>query len=206
MIRKIETQTDRQTKQRRLNIILGIIIVALMIFSTLGYAILGNGSSESEKKYGNYKFIQTATGWQVTLKDFNNKNLITNYLPGEVLNYTGTGADTYYYSGRTVYVVVASQQEAQSTSEILVNINDLVSRIQFACSYDNENSSFCQESNLPLKDCSDSGSDTTIIKVDSNSTKSSYSYEGGCLILKGQGSDFIKMSDNFLFRMFKVIQ
>jgi hypothetical protein len=121
------------------------------------------------------------------------------------LNYSGTGADLYYYNGKIVYVVVTSQQDVQLGSEILTNLNGIVSRIQFACSYDNENSTFCRDYNLPLKDCSDATSDTPVIKIDSNSTVPSYSYNSGCLTLTGQGSEFIKMSDNFLFKLFGII-
>ena len=206
MLKKIETQTNKETKQKRLNIIIGIIIVALMVFSTVGYALLENNSSSSENKYGDYKFTQTTDGWQVTLKSFNNKNLVTNYLPGEVLNFSGTGSELYHYDGKTIYVVVSSQQDIQLSLEILKNMQDRVARIQFACSYDNENLAFCQERNLPLKDCSDATSSMPIIKIDSNSTVSSYNFDQNCLILKGQGSDFIKMSDNFLFKMFGIIQ
>ncbi len=205
MLKKIETKSGKEIKKRRLNIIIGVMIVALMVFSSVGYAILENDSNSSGSSYGGYKFVQTNNGWQVTLASFSNKNLITNYLPEEVLNYSGTGADIYYYNSKILYVIISSQQDAQLSSEILRNINDLVSRVQYACSYDNENSSFCQETNLPLKDCSDGTSSTTIIKIDSNSSSTSYNYNQNCLTLNGQGTEFIKMSDNFLFKMFGII-
>jgi hypothetical protein len=204
MMKKLETQSDKESKQRRLRIIIGVIIVALMVFSSLGYAIIQQDSGSSENKYGNYKFVQTSTGWQVNLKDYG-KTLYTNYLPQEVLNFSGNGTDLYYYNSKKAYVVISSQQDAQLSSEILTNINDVVSRIQFACSYENENSSFCQETNLPLKDCSDAGYEVVVFKINSSSNIASYNYNQGCLILNGQGNDFIRMSDNFLFKLFKVI-
>lgn len=204
MLKKIETQADMEKKKRRTNIVIGIIIVALMVFSSVGYALLENNSG-NQNKYGNYKFTQTSNGWQVTLKNYN-LNLDTTYLPQEVLNYSGTGTSLSYYSNKAIYTVVTSQQDIQLASEILVNLNGFASRIQFACPHSQENSSFCQSSNLPLKDCSDADLNTAIIVIDSNSTVPSYNYSSSCLTLKGQGSDFIKMSDNFLFKLFGIIQ
>jgi hypothetical protein len=212
-MKKLEVRSEKESKKRRNNLIIGIIIVALMVFSSLGYVIVERTTgSETGNEYNGYEFVKVSSGtyggWQTILKSFSDKKLVTSYLPQDVLNYSGTGADLFYFSGRTMYIIVSSQSDIQASYDFLYNLNGVVSRMQFACSYDNENSSFCQTSNFPLKSCDDTSYSTTVVKIDLNSTTTDYKINKSCYTLSGQegkGSDFVKMTDNLIFKLFGVI-
>jgi hypothetical protein len=209
MLRKIETKESRQKKQNNQSkLIIGLVILFLMVFSTLGYAIVQNNNPQTEgEKYGNYTFVRGASGWETTLKLFGNKVLSTSYLPREVLEVNSSPVDLFYFQDKIVYITVRNQQDVQTSVDLSKNLGSIFSRIQYACNYDEENSTFCIEANLPLKNCEDAGSNIVIL-IDSknfNSTVPSYTFKDSCLTIKGEGSGIMKAADNFIFRLFRII-
>ncbi len=210
MLKKIETHETRARKQRIRNTVIGAIIVFLMVFSTIGYVIVENNTVPTEgEKYGNYTFVKGDSGWETTLKSFSNKVLTTSYVPKEVLDVDSSVVDLFYFQDKTAYVVIRSQQDVQASIDIGRNLGTIFSRMQYACFKEEENSSFCLETNLPLKSCEDADFNNVIIIIDSknldNSTNPGYKFKDGCLTIKGEGSGIIKASDNFIFKLFKII-
>jgi len=210
MIKSLETRTDKEKKQRTRNIIIGIVIVALMILSTLGYVIVDRSGQEEQSQnnvYNSFKFVSGLEGWQTTI----GTNTITmSYLPQEVLDHNGTGVsstDLYGFSNKIVYLVISDEQEGYASIDLINNLKLVALRVQFACPIEAENSSFCQDKNLPIKSCDDADSVSKIIilKNETRSLNSTYDYKNSCLIINGQGSDVIKASDNFIYKLFGVL-
>lgn len=207
MIKKIETRESKEKKQRIRNTIIGIVIVALMILSTLGYVIMdrGNGGTgnQGNMSYNGFAFKQTQNGWQTTVQG---SNIITMYLPQEILDSNGTGnPSTYNFAGKIVYIDVSSEQEAYASYDLLRNLDLIAQRAQFACSQENENSSFCQDKNLPIESCDSLDSSSRLINIKTTNSSATYSSNNGCWTIEGQDSSLIKASDNFIFKLFGVI-
>lgn len=206
MLKKIETQAERAKKQQKRNLVIGMIIIFLMVFSSLGYVIVENNSSpEQGIKYGNYTFIPAGSAWQTNLSSFG-MLLTTTYLPGDVLDVNGSKADLFYVQDKIIYLDVSSQQDIQASIDLIRNLEPISSRMQFACSKENENSSFCIENNYPIKNCEEADSSSLIIIINSTNLNKGYEFKESCLVVNGQGSDIIKASDNFVFKLFRIIE
>jgi hypothetical protein len=207
MIKGLETRSEQQKRQRTRNIIIGTIIVVLMIMSTVGYVLVDRTSQEEQNgsnTYNGFKFLESINGWQTTV---GTNTLVISYLPQELMEFNGTGissSDLYGFTGKIVYIAISDEQEGYASSDLYNNLNLVALRVNFACPADKENSSFCQDRNLPIKSCDDASLDSKII-VFNNETKAGYEYKNSCLIIKGQGSEIIKASDNFIYKLFGVM-
>jgi hypothetical protein len=210
MIKGLETRTDKEKKQRTRNIIIGVVIVALMVLSTLGYVIVDRTGQEEQNAnnvYNGFKFIDSIEGWQTTI----GTNVITmSYLPQEVFDYNSTGvtsSDLYGFTNKVVYISISDEQQGYASIDLARNLKLVALRVQFACPIEAENSSFCQDNNLPIKGCDDASLDSKIIvfKNQTNQTLASYEYKDSCLVIKGQGSETTKASDNFIYKLFGVL-
>jgi hypothetical protein len=205
MLKRIETKTEKEKRQKIRNLIIGIIIVALMILSTLGYVIVERNTTESNKiEYNGFEFTSTQNGWQTEAQG---EQIVTAYLPEETLDVNSNVSGTlslYNFQGKTIYITISDEQESYGSYDLINDLNNMAKRIQFACSPENENSSFCKDKNLPIKSCDDVDQDSGVIEIKTNST-TSYLFKDGCLTIQGEGSGLIKASDNFIFKLFDII-
>ncbi|MCX6741841.1 MAG: hypothetical protein NTX24_01535 [Candidatus Pacearchaeota archaeon] len=206
MSKKIETREDSERKKRRTKLVIGIIIIVLMILSTIGFAMIENNQEVVDNTvYNGYKFTSTSSGWQTTVQG---QTITTSYFPTEVLNVTGSNVYAFDFTGKVVYIAVGSQEEVYDVNE-LGNLNNIAERSQFACQPEAENSSFCQESGLPIKSCEDVNSSNTarVIVINSNVTEpASYTYYNNCLTINAQSADLKIAVDNFIFKIFGIIK
>ncbi len=210
-MKSLETRAGQEKKQRIRNIIIGVIIVTLMVLSTLGYVIVDRSSQEEQNAntvYNGFKFVDSVNGWQTEV----GANILTmSYLPQEVMDFNGTGVssiDIAGFTNKVVYVVISDEQEGYASIDLFRNLALVALRVQFACPVEDEDSSFCQEKNLPIKSCDDASLDSKIILLKNETkdeTKTSYEYKDSCLSIYGQGSEIIKASDNFIYKLFGVM-
>ena len=61
-------------------VLMGLFIVAIMIFSVFGF-VLSYGSGQESLKYNNYKFVRTQLGVQTKI---NGENILFNFYPTQV--------------------------------------------------------------------------------------------------------------------------
>jgi hypothetical protein len=204
MLKPLETRTTKEKKQRTRNLIIGLIIAALMIFSTIGYALIDRAPPEEAKVYNNFTFAQGQYGWETTVQG---RKIITSYLPQNTLNISSNPNNFSLadIEGKTIYVLISNQSSRYLFADFFTNLNDIALRMQFACPKEAENTSFCKETNLPIKTCEDSDATSRIIIL-KEANQTSYNYKDGCLIFEGQGSSIIKATDNLIFRLFGVIK
>lgn len=181
-MRKLKTKADLEKKQKKNQLILGIILISLLTLSTAGYSIMNNvteqNSITSEKGVDFYY----QNGLWIT--DFSDYQFGFQNLPSEVEGVQiSTNLTLGNYQGLPVYFVNSNQ----GTSEILNNIGRFVLRYQNAC-LEGQN---CTE-NLPSKDCS---SNVFIFEA-SNETK--VVQEGNCIYIYGSS---INGADAFLYKI-----
>ncbi len=209
-MKSLDTRSEHQKKQRTRKLIIFIIagiIIALMILSTLGYVLVDRSGQENQNSgntYNGFKFSDSVNGWQTIV---GTNTLTTSYLPREVMEFNGTGvssSDLYGFTGKIVYIAISDDQGGYASADLYNNLNLVATRVQFACPVDRENSSFCQDKNLPIKSCDDATLDSKIVLF-SNETKAGYEYKNSCLIISGEGSEIIKASDNFIYKLFGVM-
>ena len=187
MIRKIKTQEEIDAKKRKNKILLAVSIIIIMVFSTLGYALIGNGAgAQQKKKYNGYTFVQNNGYWSVTAE---NQAFYFKYLPEEIENVSVKGIyNLQTYSNKPLYFV----NNNIASNQILSNLGSLISRYQEACLEDMN----CT-SNLPKKTCEDN----VIIfeNFNENSSSETKVYQNkNCVYISG---DFTKGADAFSYKL-----
>lgn len=181
MLKKIISEQERERKARRSKIVIGTLMVFLIVFSSLGYALLSrdsSGDSGVEKvTYKGVKFIKNSGFWTTSL---NGQALYFNYLPYE-LNDTLIEGDYKLedYYNKVIYIVNYNPSSAQTISLL----GGIASRVQEACL----SGTNCSNNELPIKTCED-----YVIYFKENSETNKVYRDRNCVYLEG---DFFKTSD-----------
>ena len=160
--------------------------MALMLFSTAGYAL--NNNSKTTKTdvvdYRGTKFVKSDSYWYFNAEA---QSLIARYNPEETKNISfELKRGLSDYKDKPLYFVNGNAAAQMA----VVNLQNYYLRYQEACI----NSQNCS-SELPVKTCNDN----VIIYQMSNETK--VWQNNRCVYISG---DFIKGTDAFLYRLFGV--
>jgi len=187
-MRKIITVQDREKKETRNKVIIGIVLVVLLVFSTAGYAFYRTGSDEIKKiLYKDIEFVLQNDGlWHAEVQG---NELKTVFNPEETENISGfLSISLLNYQNKPLYFSYDSDR--QGVGEVVMNIGSHVGRVQHVCLDE------CEE-DLPVKNCTENiiiireGEETLIKQEDS------------CIYISGKG-DIIRASDAFIFKLFKI--
>lgn len=190
-MRKILTQGEKEKKETRNKLIIGIILVAIMVLSTAGYSFLsGSEEKRTEITYNNLKFVLNENGlWQFQTQ---NLDFLTSFNPQETENISvpvfKTISDFY---GKPLFFVGGGQAK----QEIARNLGNFPSRMQEAC-IDEKN---CK-GELPIKNCSDN------IIVIEEKEEIKISQEENCIFIFSPYDEQIRAADAFIFRVLGVKQ
>lgn len=181
-MRKITSKQDEEKKARRNRIILSLFLVFIMFFSVIEYSFLStpaqnaqtNGTNSIE--YNGLKFT-SQNGYWILNKD--GANFIFRYNPNQVTatNSEINSIESYY--NKPLYI---RTNNINAESEIRTNLAPFVNGIIIT---DNEK-------------CADN----TIIINDKN--QSAIYQKGNCVYIEGEGSDSIKLTDEFLFQILEI--
>lgn len=189
-MKKIISKKEREKKTKQNQLIVGIILVFLMVFSMIGFSLqfrLGgfeeNINHDEKIIYNGFEFTKINDLW--VLGDFVFMNSPydvpdVNYLLEDVTHYLNT--PLYIYS-----------ESREAENEITMNLGRIVQRIQNACIDEQD----CGE-NLPLKDCTEN---FIIIK---EKETSSIKQEENCVFIYGKKEELTKLTDLFLFNIIGV--
>ena len=192
MLKRLENVHERERKRRRNQMIMGTILVAVMIVSTAGYAIIDRAKEQAVSYKGN-KFLRTERGWQL-----HNSALVTRFLPGEVdfipCNCASSASEL---ADKQIYIDAYSTDEKIAADELLRNIQFL--RVQQACLVGEENKTGCEE--LPLKSCDEDN----IIIVRSTENITEVREEGRCIFIEAAPENLTMAADRFIFFLYKLI-
>ena len=190
-MRKIKTSKEIAKEKRRKQIVLGIVMVALLVFSTAGYAFSSYSndntvSQQTKLKYSGYTFEKQGYYW---VADINGQNFYFQYSPEETENVSVSGIfNLNDYSDTPLYFVGNNP----AVGEIFGNLQGSVLRTQEVCL--NEIAE-C-EGDFPVKNCEDN----VIIFLGEESEDKVYESEG-CVYISG---NLIKSSDAFLYKILGV--
>lgn len=189
-MRKIQSQAELGKKQKKKQIIVGVVLVSLLVLSTLGYSLFGGDEDEeSKQKYGGFEFVKQNNYWILAVEG---QEFYFQYLPQEVDNVSIFGFyNLQNYANKVLYFV---NFDSSAGREILNNLGRYVLRTQEAC-LSNLN---CSE-DLPVKTCEDN----LIIFEEQNSinNKTEVYQDSNCVYISG---DYVKGADAFLYKIFGI--
>ena len=195
-MKKILSKKDQEKKQKKNQLIVGLILIGVMVVSTFG--IIVNSFGENRNKEGNpvyngYEFIPQGNYWYTQIGERTFSFLYNPYEVQESFNITPEGLSYLSsYQGKTLYI---NSEDYQSEAEIGRNFNGIPLRIQRACLNDSAlGAANCSET-LPIKDCSEK-----IIVIKEFGERKIYQEEN-CVFITGQKEDLVKLTDEYLFRI-----
>lgn len=190
-MKKIITRDEKDNKVKRNQLIIGLILILVMVFGTVGYAFSDKSNGNSEKiEYNDIEFIKNNDYWDFSIQNY---NFVTKYNPQETENISFLSYSSINnYANKPLYLV---SDFNEPNYEISRNLNPFVLRIQKACL--NEP---C-EGNLPIKNCS---SDNIIIiqepKNEKEDIKESIYQQDNCIFIISSIENQTRYVDAFLFK------
>jgi hypothetical protein len=191
-MRKILGKKDN-SKQNQL--ILGVGLIILMLFSVLGYALGGKSNNTSGRniEYNGIKFTQDNSGyWNFEL---NGNEFLTKYHPGEIQDIEFKGKMVLIdFNGDPVYFVGDSQEPI---AELARNLEKFVLRIQNACINEED----C-EGDLPIKNCFENN--IIIIKEPGLDEFESISQQGNCIYITASYINQTRYADQFIYSILEI--
>ncbi len=184
------TKEQGERRVRRNQFIIGILLIGLMIFSTLGYALTGDDEKTEEKEYGGIKFIQDSSGYWIF--NIQNYEFMTKYNPQEVedINFLNT-ITLQDYMNKPLYFVGEFQEPIYELSR---NFNNFVLRFNNACLDENCSMAY------PVKNCSE---DNVIIiqEIDYEKDRENILIDENCVFIKANEVNQTKYADAYLFKL-----
>ena len=129
-MKKILTKKQKSKNDRTNQWIIGIVLIGLMLFSTLGYALGGKDAEDSSKaiEYNGIKFIKNSDYWTFNYDD---KTFNTLYNPEELKDISvPIQLSINSYNQESLYIVGEITEPA---IEIIRNLNPFILRINNAC-------------------------------------------------------------------------
>ncbi len=187
MRKRLLSAKDKKSKDRFNQLLIGLVLIFIMFLSVLGYALSGNQDEKSDNGkvvYNGLEFVNQNGYWTTSLENFQ-FNFKYNPNEVEVIESTLNYANSYY--DKPLYI---KSDDSSATSEIYINLNQIVQRMQNAC-IDEEG---C-EGDLPIKDCNDN----FIIIKENNLT--SITQNESCVFINGPRENLTMIVDAFLFKI-----
>lgn len=191
-MRKILTKEQKDKKNRFNQIVIGVLLIGLMLFGTLGYAFSGREEDNSEKiDYNGIEFIQDDSGYWIFIVQ--NYEFITQYNPEEIKEIVFSGFSSINdYSEKPLYFV---SDYNEPNFEISKNLDRFVSRMQNACLDEN-----C-EYDFPIKDCS---VDNIIVVNEPEDDNEKIYQQEKCIFIIADIENQTKYADAFIFKILGV--
>jgi len=196
-VRKILSKDEIERGDRKRKIIISVILVAIMLFSSAGYAFFSNEETTTKIEkitYGGIEFTKTEYGtWQFTQESYQFETKFTPEDTKNISSQISKNLNNYYQ--KPLYFGVNSKMDIASfgNNEILRNMYPIVERNDLSCLDEN-----CTE-DKPIKDCS---VDNVIIFKESN--ESVIKTEEGCMVLYSPLYEQERVADAFLFRILSI--
>ncbi len=193
-MRKLGSKRKEEKKQKRKQLIVGIVLASILFVSIFGYSFGRGGNSENEENrvvYNGYEFVEENSFW---FTEIGNLEFSFKYNPNEIELIHSNLNSLESYSGKPLYI---SSDNVESSSEIYRNLmypNSIVQRMQSACLEGEE----CGNDELAVKTCEDN----FIIIKEANTTE--VIQEGGCVFIKGKAEDLTRITDGFLLKIIGV--
>jgi len=194
------TKQELEEKHKRNMRIITIILGLIMLFSTLGYALMNveeTPSSSNEKiNYKGIEFLKANGAWTFT---YAGENYATTFNPLEVNSVNSTVSVSIQKSlsdfyNKPLYFGITSIEDVASNGnyELLRGLQKIISKNQLSC-IDNS----CSE-DYPIKNCSESN---VIIFKNSDTNRSYVTENNDCIIINYAEGEEVKSADALLFKL-----
>jgi len=188
-MRKIATKKDSRRKNKRNQILIGLLLVFVMVASTFGIITNSFGNSSLKKvEYNGIEFIPQNGFWVTKIGDF---IFAFKYNPYESEKSIGKINTLNKYSGLPLYI---DSEHPEASYEIYNNFKNVALRITPACIDEND----CEE-NLPIKNCEDN-----LIIINRNETLK-VMQEDNCLFIQGPEENLTRITDGVLYKIVGVV-
>jgi len=197
-MRRIITKTQQNKKTKRNQLIIGLLLIGLMLFSVIGYALSGRGAEENLEKieYNGIEFLQDNSGyWSFKIDGI---DFLTKYNPKETEKISfSSDLNINDYSNKPLYFVGIFQEP---NFEINRNLNSLVLRVQEACLSKKD----CKN-DLPIKNCSVDNiiviKELEIDLEEESEEKENIYQQENCIFITASLGNQTKYADKFLFNV-----
>ena len=190
-MRQITSKEINEKKKNRNQWIVGIVLIGIMLFGTIGYSFMSNEkitASENKLNYNGFEFIKQNNLWYLNI---NENSFVFKYNPKEVDKISGYIKTIEGYYNQPLYIL---SENSEAELEIYRNMNNYALRVQKACLKEEK----CPDKNLPVKSCEDN---FIIIRQKENS---SIRQEDNCIFIEGEQEELGKISDEFLFKILNI--
>ena len=191
-MKKLMTRESRKKKDKKNQLIIGIVLISLMLFSMLGYAFGGRDTKEENLKkveHNGIEFIQDNSDyWYFNIQG---NDFVTKYNPKEVQDISFFSSLSFgNYVNKPLYIISEFQEP---NSEIIRNLDRFILRDQPACLDED-----CGE-DFPIKNCS---VDNVIIinKPFEGESETIYQNEN-CVFIVADTINQTRYADVFLFNV-----
>jgi len=190
-MRKIYAQTEKQKKDARNKMIIGIILVIVMIFGTMGYAFLSNTEEEIPTiTHNGVEFTLNEYGlWSFQIQGFGFSTAFNPEQTTDIYVSIFTTLNDFYDKPLFFIGQTPARQELER------NLWNFISRTQDVCLEDTD-SKECE--NLPIKNCSE---DNIIILKESTTNTTQITKKENCITISAPLEEQTKAADAFLFKI-----
>ncbi len=189
MIRKITSKQDEEKRRKKNQIIVGLVLVFLMLFSVIGYSFGGDSGTSATvpiEKYNGYEFVYDGSLWNLniggTVFSFINNPKNSYKVDSELKSLTS-------YYGKPLYLYSESSG-AGAESEIYRNLYLVSKNITDAC----PEGESC-DVGIPFKTCADN---FIIIREKS---EAKVFQQDTCVFIEGPAKYLTKIADGFLLKI-----
>jgi len=189
-MRKIISRAQKNKETKRNQIIIGVILIGIMLFGTLGYAFGGGEENSNADKldYGGIEFVQDGSGyWHFNIQGY---DFVTKYNPLETKDILFFDSLTINeYISKPLYFVSESNEPI---FEIAKNLEQFVLRINERCLDE------ACEKDFPVKNCS---IENVIVIKESVDEINEIKQEENCVFITASFEEQTRYTDAFLFRI-----
>lgn len=188
-MRRIQSKKSLERKQKKNQLIIGIILIVVMFGSVFGIIVNSFNSEENSNilEYNGLKFVNSNGIWVLNL---GNIEFLFKYNPEEVEKVDSELDALSSYSGEVLYI---DSKNYEAKLEVYRNFNSIAERIQLACIEETD----CEE-NLPIKTCDDR---LIIIK---EGEFANVLQEDKCVFINAPAENLTKTVDSFLFNILDI--
>jgi len=200
-MKRIQSKAEAEKNKKRNQIILGVILVFLMLFSTAGYAIFNRSTDSNDNglpagsnpdtiiDYKGLDFKLDSSGyWTFRIGE---QEFYTTHTPHETEKINVPFITMADLNQQTIYYNLDNETDEDVVQELYNNLYPYVIRFQEACIEGEE----CEE-NLPIKSCSDN-----LIIIREGLESSTVKIEDKCILINAGVGEVLKTIDAFIFRL-----
>jgi hypothetical protein len=186
-MRRIVSKEEEDKKRRRNQFLVGGVLIAVMLFSTLGYAFNSQDDSSSGTQgvnYNGYNFVEQGGLWVLQV---GSAQFAFRYNPNQIERVSSEVDSLSSYSAKPLYL---QSESIEAEQEILRNTQGIILRSQYACL----NNESCA-GDYPIKTCQDN-----FIIIEKSET-GEILQQDKCVFIRGKEEELVKLTDEFLFKM-----